>query len=135
VDGLPGQVWLIDRAGPFRNGCPARSSEFDLLMVVVVMVPLFDGVLVLLGRDRMLVRMLVPIRMVLIDPVGMMVVPPVAIVPFVMFVEVAFITPVGMILGPFGMMGPHPAAIVIVPPVSLVPSVIWAVRAPAVVVR
>ena len=33
--------------------------------------------------------MLVPIRMMLIDPVGMMVVPPVAIVPFVMFVEVA----------------------------------------------
>ena len=70
-----------------------------------------------------------------IDPVGMMVVPPVAIVPFVMLVEVAFITPVGMILGPFGMVGPHPAAIVIVPPVSLVPIVIGTVGAPSVVVR
>lgn len=106
-----------------------------VVVVMVLLVLLFDGVLVLLGRDRMFVRVLVPIRMMRIDPVGMMVVPPVAIVPFVMFVEVAFITPVGMILGPFGMMGPHPAAIVIVPPVSLVPIVIGAVCAPAVVVR
>jgi hypothetical protein len=55
--------------------------------------------------------------------------------PFVMFVEVAFIPPVSMILGPFGMVGPHPAAIVIVPPVSFVPIVIRPVGSPSVVVR
>src|SRR5258708_25719887 len=108
-------------------------------MVVVVvsalLVLLFDGVPVLFGRDRMLARMLVPIRMMRIDPVRVMVMPPVAIVPFVMLIEVAVASPVGMILGPFGMVGPHPTAIVLMPPVSLVPIVIGPVSAPSVVVR
>ena len=136
------QAWLIcPRRNPIE-GCPARSLESELMVVVVVMVPLmlllmflFDGVLMFLRRDRVLVRMLVPIRMMLIDPVGVMVVPPVAIMPFVMFVEVAVASPIRMILGPFWMVRVHPAAIVLMPPVRLMPIVVRPVGAPSVVVR
>jgi len=102
-----------------------------VVVVMVLLVLFFDGVLVLFGSDRVLARMLVPIRMMRIDPIGMMVMPPVAIVPFVMFVEVAVASPVRMSVGPFGMVGPHPGAIVIMPPVRLVPSVIGAIGAPS----
>src|SRR5258708_10237513 len=83
----------------------------------------------------MLVRMLVPMRMMRIYPSVVMVVPPVAIMPFVKLVEIAFIAPFGMIFGPLGMMTVEPAAIVVMPPVRLVPIAIRAVCAPSFVAR
>ena len=102
-------------------------------IVVIVMVLLVDLNLarVLLRSDWMLVGMLVPIRMMRIYPIGVMVVPPVAIVPFVMFIEIAFIAPFGMTFGPLGMVTVEPAAIVIVPPVSFVPRVVGSIVAPS----
>src|ERR1700722_3959573 len=105
-----------------------------LPMVVMLLLLLLNVMLGLLHGDRMLVRMLVPIRMMRIDPIGMMIVPPVAIVPFVSLVEVAFIAPFGMILSPFGMVFVEPAAVVLMPPVGLVPLVIRTVGTPSIAV-
>src|ERR1700722_18998721 len=103
-----------------------------VVVVMVLLVLLFHVVPVLLRGNRMLIGMLVPIRMMRIDPIGMMVVPPVAIVPFVSLVEVAFIAPFGMVLGPFRMVFIEPAAVVIVPPVGLVPFIVGTVGAPSI---
>src|ERR1700731_4838338 len=103
-----------------------------VVVVMVLLVLLFHVVPVLLRGNRMFIGMLVPIRMMRIDPIGMMVVPPVAIMPFVSLVEVAFIAPFGMILGPFGMVFIEPAAVVIVPPVGLVPFIVGTVGAPSI---
>jgi len=93
-----------------------------LVAVIIVLVGLallapLDLLPMLLRGDRMLVRVLVPIRMMRIDSIGVMIVPPVAIVPFVTLVEIAFIAPFGMIFGPLGMVTVEPAAIVVMPPV------------------
>jgi len=101
------------------------------VIVVVVVVRFFHLVSVFFRSDRMLVRMFVPVRVMRIDPIGMMSVPPFAVVPFVTLVEVAVAFPISMIVGPFGMVSPHPAAIVLMPPVGFVPVVIGAVGAPS----
>src|SRR5579863_6300906 len=103
-----------------------------IVVVVVLVVLLFHVLFVLFCGDRMLVGVLVPIRMMRIDPIGMMIVPPVAIMPFVSLVEVAFVAPFGMILSPFGMVFVEPGAVVLVPPISLMPLVIGTVGAPSV---
>ena len=104
-----GEVAPLDRSGAahttrrtLANGRPARSFQPGLMVALPVLIAvimmlvllsmlllLLHLVLVLFGRDRMLVRMLVPIGMMLVDPIGVMIVPPVAIMPLVILVEVA----------------------------------------------
>src|SRR5271166_2502524 len=90
--------------------------------------------------DRMLVRMLVPLGVMLIDPVGMMLGPPAAVMPFVMLVVVAGAyasyacgraAPAGMSRGPLGMVLIYPVGIVLMPPVGIVPMFIGTVGAVA----
>src|SRR5690349_4601166 len=62
-----------------------------------------------------------PVRMVLLGPFAMVLVPPVARVPAMRVVPVAVAAPGGMVLGPFRMMLVHPLWIVGVPPFLVAP--------------
>ena len=58
------------------------------------------------------------------DPFRMVVVPPAAVVPYVMLVPVAVDgAPIGVNLDPFGMMMPDPTGVMFVPPDRVVPYV------------
>jgi len=58
------------------------------------------------------------------DPFRVVVVPPTAVVPYVMLVPVAVDgAPIGVYLDPFGMMMPDPSGVVFVPPTRVVPYV------------
>jgi hypothetical protein len=64
--------------------------------------------------------------MMLVDPLRVMVKPPVAVASVMMVVPVAiFDPPLAMVFGPFGMMLPEPPRMVIVPPVGVVPPVMF----------
>ena len=67
-----------------------------------------------------------PMRVMLLDPLRVLVEPPVTIAPIMMVVPVAiFDPPLAMVFGRFGMMLPEPSRMVIVPPVGVVPPVMF----------
>src|ERR1700693_3418286 len=60
--------------------------------------------------------------MMFTDPLGMVVVPPAAVVPHMRFIVVAVVcAPLGVCLHPFRMMRVDPARMVVMPPVRIVP--------------
>src|SRR5512146_3005762 len=74
-----------------------------------------------------------PVRMMPLDPSGIIFVPPVAVVPMMMVVPVAVAAaPLRIMLAPLGMMLPHPSGRVRMPPVRVMPFVMMAVSAPSV---
>ena len=67
-----------------------------------------------------------PMRVMLLDPLRVLVEPPVTVAPIMMVVPVAiFEPPLAMVFCPFGMMLPEPSRMVIVPPVGVVPPVMF----------
>src|SRR5271167_978607 len=76
-----------------------------------------------------------PIRMMRVDPFRMMVVPPRAVVPHMIFVIVAVVgAPLGIHGNPFRMMRVDPAGVMFMPPARVMPDV-TAVPVPVVTVR
>ena len=72
-----------------------------------------------------------PMGVMLLDPLRVLVEPPVTVAPVMMVVPVAiFDPPLAMMFGPFGMMLPEPSRLVIVPPVGVVPPVMFVEVAP-----
>src|SRR6266478_6852826 len=80
----------------------------------------------------LLLLILEPIGMLPLDPVTMVFVPPVAIVPDASLVKITvFGAPIRMILGPFGIVPIHPGAIVFMPPVGIAPFMVTIVVTPS----
>jgi len=113
-----------------------------LVRVLLILVSLVVGVLLVLEGFAFGVLVLLPILpgvvlplpigMAPLDPVAMVFVPPVAVVPGVGIVPIAVVVaPIGMILDPLRMMPIHPAAIMVMPPVGIAPFVMIVVVAPS----
>ena len=63
-----------------------------------------------------------PMRVMLLDPLRVLVEPPATVAPVMMVVPVAICEPpLAMVFGPFGMVLPEPSWMMIVPPVGVVP--------------
>ena len=87
------------------------------LAVTVTMTGLFT-----VAARLLIARPWMPVRVMLVDPGDVVIIPPVAVVPLMMVIPVAIGSiPGGVMPGPLGMVLPDPLWMVFVPPVGIVP--------------
>jgi hypothetical protein len=98
---------------------PAIPSCHKLASILVV-------VILAVAVVTMMLFGLVPARMLVMDSLGLMLLPPMVSVPMVMFIPFAFlgVASLCLLLGPRRMMLVHPSRIVVNPPFTIVPLVV-----------